>query len=163
MHRLFASYFRPARHRRRRLFPFPARVRRVPNVLGAFPPISRPFQDDYYGLLLIIAAIVIYTVLPMCCLYLYFHYFYTRFPPSLLVYIRFRHYYASGRRPPSSEPFRGFNQVCICLVLGLSFSLDNMSFFLSAPPSLSPFLLFPYLDLEIADFGFSRSHLPFLH
>ena len=58
---------------------------------------------------------------------------------------------------------RGFNQVRICLVLGLSFSLDNMSFFLSAPPSFPPFLSFFLLDLEIADFGFPRSHLPFLH
>ena len=80
VHRLFASYFRPARRRRRRLFLFPARVRRVPNVLGAFPPISRPFQNDYYGLLLIIAAIVIYTVLPMCCLFIYFILFIHGFP-----------------------------------------------------------------------------------
>ena len=64
------------------------------------------------------------------------------FPHLSLVDIRFRHYNASGIRPPSSEPFRGFNQVRICLVLGLSFSLDNMSFFLSAPPSFPPFFLF---------------------
>ena len=72
VHRPSVSSLRPALDRRRRLSLLPARVRRVPNVLGIFSPISRRFQDDYCRLLLIIAAIFIYSPAHVILLYLLF-------------------------------------------------------------------------------------------
>ena len=133
---------------------------------GAFPTFSAyshrsrgVLKTFNHGLLLIIAAIVLYTVLPMCSFYTYYFILvlYSRFPQSLLVYFKFRHRYASGRHPPlrslSGDPTKYvFVLFWVCPLVWTTCP------FAYQPPFFPPFLLFPYIR-----FGNCRLSVNIIH